>query len=550
VWNPTENWQPSSSFIQPVVPPSVEPDASPAVSVCFSAGWLPYVIGALNQLIQPTTWDTSDPTTLQTALDRATALQAMFGTAEACMEIRWNDGNCSVQISTDGGATWTNITGWPDPGPPDCLHPMLRVDSGGNLQITYDGGTTWTTVDGWPPPAPGNPSGASTDQAACNVATHLAVDIIQGALSSAVNSFNASLSAGVAASSIIALIPGFGPEVALTIDAAIGIVYLIYHTGSIGDYETAAADPVLAHDLQCAIYNTIKTDGAVTATNYSAVAAAIAAIGYSPSDVQAAINSFITSLGLNGMLAAQQLGGLTAGDCSGCGSGGVAIFDGTSDYLEGIGRLLNRTLSQDWTLCFWVKPDSSAGSSLGFMFAEGDAGATQPTMQAYYTFAAGIDNQKWTLDWYDSSPSFVWEREQTNGTVPWNAWHQVTIVHNGGGAYGYIIDGTVVGSTHSGSVPVSIRITDGNTYLGVCNTAGTFTEWFKGKLADVRIYYSPLTATQAEDIFLAGVDGYLPVGSPVHWWKMNDGSGSTAADSGSSPTALGWHGGGTHWSTV
>ena len=81
MYNPLPGWLPASSYVEPVTPVDAEPDASPGVSVCFNAAWLPYVLGALQQLAQPSTWDTSDPTTLQTALDRAQALLGLFGNA-------------------------------------------------------------------------------------------------------------------------------------------------------------------------------------------------------------------------------------------------------------------------------------------------------------------------------------------------------------------------------------------------------------------------------------------------------------------------------------
>lgn len=550
MWNPTVGWLPSSSYVQPVAPPTVEPDATPGVSVCVSKTWLPYIIGSLNQLIQPTTWDTDDPAVLQTALERATKLQAMFGSAEGCMQIRWHDGNCSLQISTDGGATWENVDGWPDPGPPDCLHPELRIDAGGNLQITYDGGTTWTTIDGWPPPTPPNPSGAGTAQAACNVATHLAQDIIQGALASAVNSFDGSLSAAVAASSIIALIPGFGPEVALTIDAAVGIVYLIYTTGSIGDYRAASTDPLLAHDLQCAIYNAISADGAVTASNYAAVVAAIAAIGYAPSDVQTAVNSFVTSLGLNGMLAAQQLGGLVAGDCSGCITEGVAVFNGTDDDLRATIDL--GAYGAAFTICMWIQNIFTNNGDF-HQWIDGYTNSNTPGQPSlWYQDSSGGAQPHWE---YRSSATTRGEI-YGNNPIPNSAWHHLAFVYHSGAwtspSLEIFIDGVSQGITGVGGHGPDIT-PDTFTTVGINAplAAPPGTQPFSGKMADLRYYNgTALTATQLSDIHAAGVTGHLPVGSPTHWYKLDEGSGSTANDSGSSPAPLTWHGSGAHWGTV
>ena len=525
MWNPTPGWQPASSFQQPVVPPDAEPDDTPAVSVCFAQAWLPYVIGALMQLIQPTTWDTTDPTVLQTALERATALQEMFGTAEGCMQIRWHDGNCSLQISTDNGATWTNVSGWPDPGPPDCLHPMLRIDVGGNLQITYDGGTTWTTIDGWPPHTPPNPGGTGVDQFACNIATHLAQDIIQGALVSAISSFDSSLSAGLAVSSLVAIIPGLGPEYALAIDAAVGIVYLIYNTGSIGDYRTASTSAVLAHDLQCAIYNAIKADGMVTAANYAAVVAAIAAIMYSPSDVQTAINDFITSLGLNGLLAAQRAGGIVAGDCSLCTASSVAIaFHQSGSGLATLASDVGLG-SGDWTIGFWAqRRPGGLGDVDGGIYQSGNALSPSGAYASIehdglFTGNMGVN----------CSDGVSGDNLQLGVAFSGGQVHQLVYTRSGTTVSQYE-DGTFGGNATfpSGSY------TDGtpHTYFGHAfwNWGGGGTaRYLDGMLWGIAIYVgTALTLTQIAAWYAHG--GGAPPITPTHFWPCTEGVGSTLHD--------------------
>lgn len=47
---------PIPSFRVPVPAPDVEPTDAPLVSVCFNYSWLPYVLGALQQLTLQSTW--------------------------------------------------------------------------------------------------------------------------------------------------------------------------------------------------------------------------------------------------------------------------------------------------------------------------------------------------------------------------------------------------------------------------------------------------------------------------------------------------------------
>jgi hypothetical protein len=290
VWVPEENWLPTSSYVEPVTPPSVEPDATPQVQLCFSAAWLPYILGCLAQLSQPTTWDSSDPTVVQLAQDRSQELMSMFAEAGACEVLEMRISDCLLQFSVDGGTTWTTVSDWSELTD-SCL----------------------------PSPPPPNPTGATTAQGACNVATFLAEQIIQGALVSVVNSFNSSLSLAAATAAVIAIIPGWGTALAAAIDAAAGL-YRIINGGNLSDFTTASTSSTLAKDLQCAIFGAIAADGAVTAGNYAAVAAAVTAIAYSPSDVQTAIDDYVSTLGVNGLLAAQLTGGLYVGDCSDCGA--------------------------------------------------------------------------------------------------------------------------------------------------------------------------------------------------------------------------------------
>lgn len=49
---------PRGSFYRPVVPPTVDPDASPTLTLSVACAWLPYIRGSLYQLLLQATWDT------------------------------------------------------------------------------------------------------------------------------------------------------------------------------------------------------------------------------------------------------------------------------------------------------------------------------------------------------------------------------------------------------------------------------------------------------------------------------------------------------------
>lgn len=80
LWNDTPEWGPTSSYVQPVVPPVALPDDAPEIFTCFNASWLPYILGALQQLCQPVAWTQGGgPVTPMQAVDAASRLLEKFG---------------------------------------------------------------------------------------------------------------------------------------------------------------------------------------------------------------------------------------------------------------------------------------------------------------------------------------------------------------------------------------------------------------------------------------------------------------------------------------
>lgn len=66
------------SFLRPVPVFTEDPDATPHKTFTIPCSYLPYVRGALQQLLLQATWATDDPAVLQLAQDRASTLISMF----------------------------------------------------------------------------------------------------------------------------------------------------------------------------------------------------------------------------------------------------------------------------------------------------------------------------------------------------------------------------------------------------------------------------------------------------------------------------------------
>lgn len=448
--------------------------------------------------------------------------------------------NVALTVADNAGANRVDLT-------IAATTATLRVDSGGNLQVSYDGGVTWSTVTGWTVPNPSNPGSVSTATLACNIASHLAQNIIQQALQAAVTAFNSSLSDAVAAASILALIPGVGPEYALAIDAAAATAYFIYHNGTIGDYQAAASSAVLATALECAIYNVIHTDGQVTASNAAAVATAIHAVGWTPSDVQSAIDTYVSHLGTNGLLQAQALGGIVAGDCTPCTSppptnGNCAIFNGTDDYAT-MGAFWNPGTGP-FTVMLWMycqasvsaqTPFSNIGNTLGqgeMWILQGGASARFPDM------VRGVGDGSHGREWND------------NNDLALNAWHHFAVSWPSlySSTPSFYIDGSGQGLNDGGNHLPGLGAAPA-LVVGALNDSPIRLFW-TGKMRSLRCYNQALTGMDIAAIAAGGVSGAVAAGFPIHWWEMNDGSGSSIQDYGSAGQALTWHGTGAHWSTV
>jgi hypothetical protein len=305
MWIDLPNWQAQSSFVEPVAPVGDDPLAAPLVAVQFNASWLPYVIGSLMQLVQPAAWATSDPTVLAEALQDAQDLINLFGGAEAPTMLTFQfDSGCVLQYSLDGGATWTDVAGWPTYAPECYTGPEGPTGATGPA-----GGFT----PGTPPAAPGQ----TTSEQACSIAGYIAQYVIQTALSSVVNGYNTGQTALEVATGILALIPGVDVVFA-AITGAITLLYSAVTSGTISEFTAAESDPVLLADLTCAIYSATNGDGYVTEANFASVQANIAAISYTYPDVISAISDWLDAFGYGGLAAAQVPGAYTVVDCSSC----------------------------------------------------------------------------------------------------------------------------------------------------------------------------------------------------------------------------------------
>lgn len=96
---------PVGSFRVPVDPPTTEPDGSPLVTVRINSSWLPYIRGALQQLLLQSTWN-ADETALELVQERVYRLFRAFdielGDMCDCLEFTNNVWTRSVPNGSGG----------------------------------------------------------------------------------------------------------------------------------------------------------------------------------------------------------------------------------------------------------------------------------------------------------------------------------------------------------------------------------------------------------------------------------------------------------------
>lgn len=257
MWVPAPTWGGPTSFPERVAPPDGLPSDTPTVCVQFAQAYLPYVLGALTQLCQPTVWDVADATAMADTLGNMQDLLAIFGTAVGCEP-------CAPVIT--------------------------------------------------PPP------GVTTAEQACNMAGYLAHAVIKLTIQKRLDAYDADQTVLGYGTAIIGVIPGVGLVIPALM-RGLQAVFDAVTSATVSHFRDAVADPTLWSELTCAIYSAISTDGQVTTGNYPTVVTNVCALGYTHTDVITAICDYVTHLGANGMANLQQPGVLAAYDCSGCGAG-------------------------------------------------------------------------------------------------------------------------------------------------------------------------------------------------------------------------------------
>ena len=196
-------------------------------------------------------------------------------------------------------------------------------------------------------------------------------------------------------------------------------------------------------------------------------------------------------------------------------------FDGTNDYVIAAESFLNQL--SDWSLSFWFSPSLITN---GTLYSEGDPLLTlQVGLMADGQLSVGVWNQTVPGNWVRTTT--------TNAPVLANHWQQLTVTLTGGsdtnGTLRLYLDDYVWEATNF----VRLNLVSGRAYQAVMaaasSHAASISDFFQGKLDEVRLWNMALTADQIRsNRFDVWPD---TAGSLVANFSFNEGQGAVAHNS-------------------
>jgi hypothetical protein len=350
---------PSPSFEYPVTAPDSEANDSPLAVICVSRAWIPYISGAVLQLLLQSTWS-GDESTVTLALGRATdVLSAINSQTSVCPEIsvirdiRYNVETDKVQ--TDFGETGT----WID-------NPLLDSRHSDVFRI--------------PPRV--------TDDTRCDASKGMA------------DGFKSFIDAGIhytqiaqITDAVVGFLLIFLPEVGIFITIIIAAAEALLTAGS--DALSTDFTDAVYQEIECVIYCNITSAGTVSGAQKEAIRAGVQAT--QPTIIY---DLFLAYLLLVGEVGLQNSGAKSTatGDCSSCscdlchevdfrlsdGSGdGVTI--GTGTYVAGVGveGVFADVNNQADVEIFWSLGVTLNVSHYDIIYSKGGGAGSQNVNNAY-----------------------------------------------------------------------------------------------------------------------------------------------------------------------
>jgi len=200
-------------------------------------------------------------------------------------------------------------------------------------------------------------------------------------------------------------------------------------------------------------------------------------------------------------------------------------FDGTNEQLHGPLDSNNTPIASSqitlgsadaWTISFWYKNDNVSISDTSLFNGAGSD---------YFRFAVNASGLG-DIMVYDGGQQI---RTGPQPTIDLRNWTHMAYTHDGSGLHKLFINGSIASFSPYGTGTATYT-SDFSNYGWIYGRAGTAKP--DAYLDEVAFFASDLSSS-ISTLYNGGVAGDLSSLYPTHWYRMEEGSGSSVANSGS-----------------
>jgi hypothetical protein len=205
-------------------------------------------------------------------------------------------------------------------------------------------------------------------------------------------------------------------------------------------------------------------------------------------------------------------------------------FDGLDDYVELNSPSSIQSLTSEITISFWIKAPRVFNTNYYTPASKGEYAAVGSQWSIRVNTANARNTSGGIFSVFPNANAITDNSSVVFPTpVDDNQWHHMMFVNDGTDLKVYIdgqLDATGTGRGRT--------LYDGNRSLKLGKLTNTSsTGLLQGNLDEVAIFGTALGLSDAQTIYNGGVPNNISSLSPVSWWRFEEGSGTTAKDSGS-----------------
>jgi hypothetical protein len=196
-------------------------------------------------------------------------------------------------------------------------------------------------------------------------------------------------------------------------------------------------------------------------------------------------------------------------------------FDGTDDYAQVTGLSLSGATSFS---LWWNAQQATTNTIFGLLHQDSS------------NIFIDIGNNFFRVYLYDGTNGGYIYRQHGFASPTQGKWYHFGITYdgttNGSGLKTYI-DGSLTGSGAVGGTFNSFNTQGSNPLIIGARGAGSYRQQL---MDEVAIFGSELSATNISDIYNSGVPTDISSLSPIAWWRMEEGSGTSVVNTANSGT--------------